>query len=325
MNVDISVVIPIYCERENLPELHRRLSDVFEAFGRHWEIVFVNDCSLDDSLEIMRELARDDERVKVVSFSRNFGHQTAITAGLRYATGDSVILMDGDLQDPPEALPDLITKKEEGNWDVVYAIRKKRKEPILIRCLYFIYYRMLRRSSYIDIPLDSGDFCIMSRRVADHLNAMRERNPFVRGLRSWVGFRQTGMDYERAPRLSGKPKYSFRSLVKLAFDGIFSFSYLPLRISTYLGLVLSFAGLGYATWVFFQRIAGGVSFAGWATVLISILVLGGVQLIMLGVIGEYLGRIYEELKARPQYIVEELIGFDEASMPEVRPAAGSGD
>lgn len=312
MRPDFSIIIPIFCEEENLAELSARLIQTMEGLGRPFEIIFVNDSSRDRSLEILREMHRRDPRIKVVSFSRNFGHQIAITAGMQYARGDSAILMDGDLQDPPEVLPDLIRTKEEGGWDIVYAIRRKRKEPFLIRSLYYAYYRILRQTSTIHIPFDTGDFCVMSHRVLDQLNRMPERNRFVRGLRSWVGFRQTGMEYERAARNAGEPKYTFKSLFKLAFDGIFSFSELPLRLSTYLGLALSIAGMIYAIVVLIRRLLGDYEqLGGWPSVVVSILVLGGVQLIMLGIMGEYLGRIYEEMKARPQYIVDETLGFDD--------------
>ncbi len=316
MSLDFSVVIPIFCEQENLPELYRRLVAAFEPLDADYEIIFVNDHSRDASLPMMREMRERDPRVRIVSFSRNFGHQMAITAGMKFARGARVVLMDGDLQDPPEVVPRMLALQRDEAWDIVYAIRKKRKEPWVIRTLYHVFYRMLKQTSYIDIPLDAGDFCVMSRRVVDALNAIPERNRFVRGLRSWVGFRQTGMEYERAARFAGEAKYRLKALLKLAFDGIFSFSFLPLRLSTYFGLVLSATGLLYAAYVAVERVLGKFSgLAGWSTVVVSVLVLGGVQLVMLGIIGEYLGRIYEEIKGRPQFIVEELIGFEEPDAP----------
>lgn len=310
--MDLSIVIPIYCEEENLPELYGRLVKSLDPLGRSFEVIFVNDHSRDRSLEIMREMNARDPRIRVISFSRNFGHQIAITAGMQFATGDSVILMDGDLQDPPEVLSDLIKKKEAENWDIVYAVRRKRKESLLIRAMYSGFYRLLRGMSYVDIPLDSGDFCIMSRRVVDQLNKIPERNRFVRGLRSWVGFRQTGMEYERAARNAGEPKYNFRSLFSLALDGMISFSFIPLRVSTLLGMALSTVGMLYALYIAALRMMGKFEgIQGWSTLVVAVLILGGVQLIMLGIIGEYLGRIYEEIKGRPQYIVESAIGFDE--------------
>lgn len=313
MKPDLSVVIPIYCEQENLEALYGRLVQALDPLARPYEILFINDHSQDRSMEMMREMSARDPRVRVVSFSRNFGHQHAITAGMQFARGESIILMDGDLQDPPEVVPELLKTKDEGKWDVVFAIRKKRKEPALVRALYFVFYRMLRRFSYIDIPVDSGDFCVMSRRVVDQINMIPERNRFVRGLRSWVGFRQTGMEYERAARAAGEPKYNFRSLLKLAFDGLVSFSFLPLRISTILGACVSMIGFAYAIYILIMRLLGNFgALPGWSTTVVAVLVLGGVQLLMLGIIGEYLGRIYEEIKGRPQYVVEELVGFEDS-------------
>ncbi|MCH8332953.1 glycosyltransferase family 2 protein [Candidatus Sumerlaeota bacterium] len=310
MSVEFSIVVPIYCEQENLERLYSGVKDELERIGRDFELIFVDDGSHDGSLAILRDMSRRDPRVRIVCFSRNFGHQIAITAGMKFSRGDSIIIMDGDLQDPPEILPELIKRKEEGNWDIVYAVRKKRQEPFLIRSLYFLFYRLLKTTSYIDIPLDAGDFCVMSRRVVDQLNRLPERTRFVRGLRSWVGFRQTGLEYERAARGAGKTKYGMKALFKLAFDAIFSFSYLPLRISTLLGLAISLIGLLYALFLVVQRITGHFE-GGWTTVVVSVLVLGGVQLVMLGIIGEYLGRVFEELKGRPHYVVEEMIGFDD--------------
>lgn len=315
---DLSVVIPIFNEQENLPALYKRLIRTLEKSEVAFEIIFVNDHSRDRSLPMMRALSRRDARVRVVSLSRNFGHQTAITAGLAHTRGDCVILMDGDLQDPPEVLPMLMQHRREGDWDVVYAIRRKRKEPPLVRLMYYLFYRMLSRMSTIEIPLDTGDFCIMTRRVADRLNELPERNRFVRGLRAWVGFRQTGMEYERAARYAGTPKYTFKSLMRLAFDGILSFSNVPLRVSMYLGLFVSIGGILYALFIIIGRLLGAYKqLPGWSTTVVAVLVLGGVQLLMLGVFGEYLGRIYEEIKGRPRFVVDELIGFEnELPAPE---------
>lgn len=327
MTPSLSIVIPIYSERENLPELRRRLDSALDGVGDDFEIVFVDDRSKDDSFDILRRMAAEDPRVKVVRLARNFGHQLAITAGLHYASGRSVVIMDGDLQDPPEVIPDLLAKKSEGAWDVVYAVRRKRQGRLLIRALYHVYYRMLKRTSYIDIPIDAGDFCVMDRRVVDWLNRMPERNRFVRGLRSWIGLRQVGLEYDRAARGAGSPKYTIRALFKLALDGVFSFSYIPLRLSTFLGLTLSLAGLIYAFYIVLGRIQGRfATLGGWPTVVVSVLVLGGVQLVMLGIMGEYLGRIYEEIKGRPQYVVDETVGFvnagdrAESAPPDADPA-----
>lgn len=311
MPPQLSVVIPIFNEEENLPELFGRLSSVLADTPDH-ELIFVDDASRDRTPEMLRERRAADPRVRIIRFSRNFGHQIAITAGMTFSSGRFVVVMDGDLQDPPEVIPQLLAKREEGDWDIVYAVRRKRKEPLPTRALYHLFYRLLERMSYIRIPLDSGDFCVMSRRVVDRLNAIPERNRFVRGLRSWVGFRQTGMEYERAARHAGEPKYRFKALLKLAFDGIFSFSMLPLRISTYLGVGFSVLGFLYAAVIVGRRLWGGLAgVPGWSTIVVSVLVMGGAQLLMLGILGEYLGRIHEEIKGRPQFIVDELIGFEE--------------
>lgn len=349
MSLDLSVIIPIFCEEENIPELYRRLTATLEAYlpeaappagdsplggsgaaprTARYEIVFVNDHSLDRSMELLRGLHAADPRVKILSFSRNFGHQIAITAGMQFSSGRLVALMDGDLQDPPEVIPDLLRTKDSGAWDIVYAVRRKRKEPWPVRLLYYTFYRLLKKVSYIDIPMDAGDFCVMSRRVVDRLNDIPERNRFVRGLRSWIGFRQTGMEYERAARHAGSAKYTLKSLMKLAFDGILSFSFLPLRLSSYLGIGISAVAMLYALFIIVERSLGRfANISGWSTIIVSVLALGGVQLIVLGVIGEYLARIYEEIKGRPQFIVDELIGFEADEIvvdaPRRRAPAGS--
>lgn len=309
--IEISVVIPIYNEQENLPELYRRLSVTLGALARPYEIVFVNDYSRDRSLELITSYAEQDSHVKCVSFSRNFGHQTALTAGMQFSQGEFVILMDGDLQDPPEILPQLLDKAQGEDWDVVYAVRKQRKENAFYRFLYMAFYRILQRLSYIKMPLDSGDFCLMRRRVVDQVNSFPERNRFLRGLRAWVGFRQTGMEYERHARFAGEAKYTLTSLLKLALDGIISFSFLPLRIATWFGFATSAFGILYALGIAFQRFFlhrfGQIE--GWTTVVVAVLVLGGMQMMLIGIIGEYVGRIFEETKRRPQYIVERAINF----------------
>jgi dolichol-phosphate mannosyltransferase len=305
----LSVVIPIFNERENLPALARRLRRALDGLGPDWEVVLVNDASRDDSMELMRRLHARDGRFRIVSLARNFGHQMALTAGMAHARGELVVLMDGDLQDPPEVVPRLVAHLREGNWDVVYAVRRKRKERAPIRLLYFFFYRLLRRMANIDIPMDTGDFCVMRRRVVDTLNRLPERNRFIRGLRSWVGFRQTGLEYERAARHAGEPKYTLRALFKLAFDGIFSFSYVPLRLGMWCGALVSLSGLAYAGFVIAARLMGAYQqIPGWSTVVVAVLVLGGANLLMLGLIGEYVGRVYDEIKGRPPYVVDEVVG-----------------
>ena len=306
--MQISVVIPIYNEEEILSELHRRLHEVFSKMKYRSEFIFVDDGSRDSSLPILVSLHKKDARVKILSLSRNFGHQTAISAGIAHASGDALIVMDGDLQDPPEILPQFIAKWREG-YDVVYAIRKKRKENVFKRIAYMLFYRILKAVSYLNIPLDSGDFCIMDKRVADVLRQLPERNRFVRGLRTWAGFRQTGLEYGRERRYAGKPKYSLSKLMKLAYDGIFSFSEVPLRIAIYTGViaaVLSFAG---GALVIYQKVSNSVPIAGWASTMVTLVFLGGLILMTLGIVGEYVGRIHEEIKQRPLYVVQDKIGF----------------
>ena len=289
-SIYISVILPVFNEEQVLPELHRRLTAVLRGFSEPYEIIFVNDGSRDKSLEIMKRLHSEDSRVKFIDFSRNFGHQIAITAGMDYASGDAVIIMDADLQDPPEVLPELISKWREG-YEVVYAVRKKRKEGLFKRICYSTFYRVLRKLSTIEIPLDSGDFSLMDKKVVEQLRKMLEQNRFVRGIRSWVGFKQIGLEYERGARFAGETKYPFRKLVKLAIDGVFSFSYTPLRIVSRIGFVvvgISFLG---AVFTLFQRLFTDTTVPGYTTILISVLFLGGIQLLSIGLVGEYIGRI----------------------------------
>lgn len=311
MNPELSIVIPVFCEAENLGPLHERLAAVLDSLGRDYEILLVDDASTDESPTIMERLRGQDPRVKTLRLSRNFGHQAAITAGLEHAAGEWVVVMDGDLQDPPEVIPELIDRQQAGDWDVVYGVREVRPEHAFFRGVNAFFYRLLRLTSSTTIPSDAGDFCLMRRRVVDELCRLPERHRFVRGLRAWVGFRQTSVSFSRPERHAGFPKYTLPVRIGLAFDAIFGFSYLPLRLSTLLGAALSTLGLGYALYVLFGRLSGRFTVVpGWATVVISVLVLGGVQLLMLGIIGEYLGRIYEELKRRPHYIVDTKSGFD---------------
>lgn len=307
----ISVVTPVYNEEEVLPEFYRRLTAVLRAAGEPYEIILVNDGSRDSSISIMKDLNRKDPSVKVVNLSRNFGHQTAISAGLDYASGDFIAIMDSDLQDPPEVLPGFFGKCKEG-YDVVYAIRKNRKEGFFKKAAYSIFYRLLKKMANIEIPLDSGDFCVMSRRALDTVRSMPERNRFLRGLRGWIGLAQTGLEYDRDQRYAGEVKYTFTKLLKLALDGFISFSYVPLRVAAFMGLIVSgFSFLGILA-IFYLRFftSTTVDVPGWASVVVTILFLGGVQLVALGIMGEYIGRIYDEVKKRPLYIVGEAIGFE---------------
>ena len=303
--IDLSVVIPAYNEEANLDTLYTRLVAALVPLGLRFEIIFVNDGSHDRTLPMLRQLATDDPRVVAIDLARNFGHQVAISAGLDHTRGQAVIIMDGDLQDPPEVLPQFIAKWREG-YEVVYAIREQRKEGPLKRAAYNLFYRMLKHIANIDIPLDAGDFCIMDRRVVDLMNGMPERNRFVRGIRSWVGLNQTGLAYERHARYAGKPKYTLTRLIYLALDGLISFSYVPLRLISLTGLTVSFLSIVIAILYTIQKLTVGLTPPGFATLIVAIFFLAGIQLITIGVIGEYVGRIFEEVKGRPLYVTRQI-------------------
>jgi len=302
---ELSIVLPVYNEQENVDEVYDRLRAVVEREASDFEIIFVDDGSGDQSVFKLAELQKKDQRVIVVELARNFGHQVAITAGLDFARGRGVVVMDADLQDPPEVLPQFIAKWREG-YDVVYAIREHRKEGWLKRTSYKVFYRLLRRISNIEIPLDAGDFCIMDRKIVELLKTMPERSRFVRGIRSWVGFNQIGLPFERHARHAGTPKYTVRRLMLLALDGLISFSYVPLRVITALGLSVSFLSLGLAVFFFVKKLLYGLSPPGYASIIVSIFFLAGIQLVTLGVIGEYVGRIFEEAKRRPMYVLRRV-------------------
>lgn len=302
---EISVVIPIYNEVENILVLYNRLIAVLASAAASFEVVFVDDGSSDQSTAKLNELAAGDARVVVIELARNFGHQVAITAGLDFARGKAVAVMDADLQDPPEVLPEFIDKWREGN-EVVYAVRAKRQEGWAKRTSYRVFYRLLRHVASIDIPLDAGDFCVMDRRVVDLLKSMPERNRFVRGIRSWVGFKQTGIPFERHARHAGRPKYTFFGLMVLALDGLVSFSYVPLRIITLLGFAVSFLSILLAIYYALIKLQLGLNPPGFATIVVAICLFSGVQLLTLGVIGEYVGRIFEEAKRRPLYVLRRI-------------------
>ncbi len=314
-----SIVAPAYNEEEVLPEFYRRVREVMDAIGEPWELILINDGSRDNTLAVMRELHERDPRVKVISFSRNFGHQLAITAGLDYASGDAVVIIDADLQDPPEVIPELIQKWREG-YDVVYAVRKERRgESWFKEWTAKLFYRLIYRITDVDIPKDTGDFRLMDRKVVETLRTMRERNRFMRGLSVWVGFKQTGVFYVREPRFAGETKYPFRKMLKFALDAITSFSYVPLQLATYVGFAIALISMVGMIVAVILRLTTGRALLGQATTLVAVLFLGGIQLIFLGIIGEYLGRIYDEVKARPLYVVAETLGFEEEKAgPRVR-------
>lgn len=301
----LSIVVPLYNEEAVIPALRQRLLDWRRALGRRVECILVNDGSKDGSEGLLDAFAREESDVKAVHLSRNFGHQQAVSAGLSVAEGDYVAIIDGDLQDPPEEITRFLAKLEDG-YDVVYAVRRSRKEGWLKRSAYSVFYRLLSRLSSIDIPLDSGDFCLMRRVVVQQINAMPERHRFVRGLRCYAGFRQTGMDYARDARASGVPKYTFWKLLELASDGIFTFSAKPLRLATMLGFCSVLIALGYSAYIVLWRLFSDEQLPGFASIIVVVLYLGSVQLFCMGILGEYIGRIHDEVKRRPGYIISRV-------------------
>ncbi|MGA2724190.1 MAG: glycosyltransferase family 2 protein [Bryobacteraceae bacterium] len=311
----ISVVVPAFNEGDGIAQLHSRVTAAACAWAEDYELIVVDDGSRDDTLAVCKNLARDDPHFKILSLSRNFGHQAALSAGLAYAAGDWVAVLDADLQDPPEQLKRFIDRCKEG-YDVAYAVRAKRKEGFVKRFAYFAYYRLLRKLAFIEMPLDAGDFCVMSRRVVDQLNSLPERRRYLRGLRAWIGYRQTGLEYEREARAFGEAKYTFSKLLRLGFDGIFNFSYKPLQILMILGIVIAFGTFLLALLVLAQYV-GNITVLGynpheargWTSLILAMLFLSGVQLIGIGVLGEYVGRLFDEVKGRPIFLVQEEINF----------------
>ena len=305
MPITFSIVAPIFNELDNLPDLYRRVREVMSATRGTWELVLVDDGSTDGSTESILQLAKQDKHVRSVIFARNFGHQVAITAGWDYARGEAVVIIDADLQDPPEAIPDMIAKWREG-YEVVYAVRAEREgETWLKKTTAALFYRIVHRITDVKIPVDTGDFRLMDRKVVDVLKTMRERHRFPRGMSAWVGFRQIGVPYKRAARHAGVTKYPFKNMLKLALNAITGFSYFPLQLATYFGFAAAGLAIIAIPVVIIMRLVGHGTFLGQATTLIAVLFLGGVQLISMGVLGEYLGRIYDEVKGRPLYIVRE--------------------
>ena len=300
-----SVVAPIFNEIGNLPEFYRRVKESLDQSGESWELLLVDDGSTDGSTEKIRELAALDSRVKPVIFARNFGHQLAVTAGLDYAAGQAVTIIDSDLQDPPEVILDMISKWKEG-FEVVYAVRSEREGETWFKLLTAsIFYRLIYRITDVDIPMDTGDFRLLDRKVVAVMRQMRERHRFLRGMSVWVGFKQTGVQYKRAARFSGTTKYPFKKMLKFASDAITSFSYFPLQLATYIGFIAAGLSILAIPVVIVLRVLGSQSFLGQASTLIAVLFLGGVQLISLGILGEYIGRLYDEAKGRPLYIVRD--------------------
>lgn len=320
----LSVVVPVYNEKEGLQEFYDRTKRVLlDVNGLDHEIIFVDDGSCDGSAQVITQFVGQDARVRLLKLSRNFGHQIAITAGIDAACGNAVVVIDADLQDPPEVILRFIEKWKEG-YDVVYGVRETRDGETLLKVwTASIFYRILKALVNLDIPVDVGDFRLMSRRVVEHLKAMQERDRFVRGLVSWIGFRQIGLTYRRDKRYAGETKYPYRKMIRFALDGITSFSSIPLKMATIMGYLTSLIAFAYACSVIVQKFMG-YTVQGWATIMVGLLFLGGVQLICLGILGEYIGRIFNETKGRPLYIIDHEARSDRPrySLPD-RAASGS--
>lgn len=315
----VSIVIPCCDEELVLPLMFERLQRAIDSWGTGFEVILVDDGSRDGTWELMRERHRADPRWKMIRFARNFGHQTALRAGLHVATGDIVVVLDADLQDPPEVLPAFFAKWLEG-YDVIYGVRTQRPESLFKRAGYYLFYRLLSKLAHHDIPLDAGDFCVMDQRITALIRRMPERHPFIRGLRSWVGFRQLALPYPRQRRAAGEPKYNLRRLLGLALDGVLSSSVVPLRLATGFGALVSVVAFIASLFILVLklfpepfRVLGMEAIPGTVSILISVLFLGGVQLVCLGICGEYLGRIYDNVKARPFWTIRETLGVEEPS------------
>ena len=306
----LSLVLPVFNEAEVIPELHEALQKFLTELATETEVIFVDDGSKDATFALLKDLVAKDARYRILSFSRNFGHQAAITAGVDHARGEAVVVMDADLQDPPSVVLEMMKMWREG-FDVVYAKRRSRAgETIFKKITAKIFYRMFAAMIPIEVPLDTGDFRLMSRRVVLTLRALRETHRFVRGMVSWIGFKQTAVLYDRPARVAGETKYPFRKMLRFAIDGITSFSVLPLRFSTYLGMTMSVLSVAYALWAVFVHFVLKQTVAGWTATVVLIALLASVQLLMIGILGEYIGRIYEAVKLRPLYVVRDRVNLE---------------
>jgi dolichol-phosphate mannosyltransferase len=306
----VSIIVPFFNEELVIEALRARIVPVLEATGAPFEIICVNDGSRDNTAQMLDAICAADPRFKGVHFSRNFGHQAAVTAGLHFATGDCAIIIDADLQDPPELIEQLLAKWREG-FEVVYAQRRARAgESLMKRATAFVFYRTLARMTDIETPVDAGDFCLLDRKVIDALNAMPEQNRYLRGLRSWVGFRHAAVPFDRRERFAGETKYHFKRMVRLAIDGVFSLSHAPHRSAVWLGFTLAALSLAFAVLMLIAQFTGAYSAWGWASIFVGALFLGGFQLLSVGVIVEYTGRIYDEVKRRPLYIISQTSGTE---------------
>ncbi|MFZ5988727.1 MAG: glycosyltransferase family 2 protein [Bacillota bacterium] len=306
-----SVVVPLYNEEEVLLETYNRLKKVMDSLNEPYEIIFVNDGSRDKTAPMAYEICNKDKNIKLIDFARNFGHQTAITAGMDFAEGEAIVVIDADLQDPPEIIPKMLEKWREG-YDVVYGKRLERKgETFFKKFTAKMFYRFLRKMTDVDIPLDTGDFRLIDRKVCEALKLVNERNRYIRGIISWLGFKQTGIEFNRDKRFAGETKYPLKKMLKFAFDAITSFSYKPLKLASYFGMLLSFCSFVYLLVVLYTRLFTDHVQPGWASTLGVNLFFNGITLMILGIIGEYIGRIYDEAKGRPLYIVKQTRNFSE--------------
>jgi polyisoprenyl-phosphate glycosyltransferase len=309
----LSLVLPVYNEEPVIPELLKRLDEFLREVGVTWEVVFVNDGSKDRSFELLKAAAEQEKRFKLVSFARNFGHQYAITAGVDYAEGEAVVVMDADLQDPPSVVSEMLAKWREG-YDVVYAVRAKREsEGIFKRATAAMFYRLLRYTAGVPIPVDTGDFRLMSRRVVLTLRSLREANRFVRGMVAWIGFKQTAVSYVRQGRFAGETHYPLKKMIRFALDGITSFSTLPLRLATAFGVLSGVVSILTACWALYVRFFAEGVVPGWTTIVIVVALVASAQFFILGIFGEYVGRIYDEVKRRPLYIVSDHVNTEASS------------
>lgn len=306
-----SVVVPVFNEEQVVLESYKRLKQVMDSTGESYEIIFVNDGSRDKTVFIISQICEKDKNIKLISFSRNFGHQVAITAGMNHSSGKAVVVIDADLQDPPEVIPEMLEKWKEG-YDVVYGKRVKRHgESFFKKLTAKMFYRLLKKMTDVDIPVDTGDFRLIDRKVCDALKQINEKNRYVRGLISWLGFKQTGVEFVRDKRFAGETKYPLKKMLKFAFDAITSFSYKPLKLASYAGMLLSLCSFLYLMIVIIQALFTNSTQPGWASAMAVSLFFNGIVLVILGIIGEYIGRIYDEAKGRPLYVVRDFKNFEE--------------
>ncbi len=314
-----SIIVPMYNEEDVIPETYRRLTNVMDALNENYEIIFINDGSRDNTKAMLSELCKSDSHIKMIDFARNFGHQIAITAGMDYAAGECMVIIDGDLQDPPELIPEMIKIWQSG-YDIVYGKRISRQgETLFKKFTAKVYYRLLGKLTDVDIPVDTGDFRLIDRKVCEALKQLPERSRYVRGLMSWVGFKQIAIEFERNERFAGETKYPLKKMLKLAMDGIMSFSYKPLKFASYIGTFISLISFVYLIFVLLQKLIFPESAqSGWASIIAVSLFFNGIILLMLGIIGEYIGRIYDEAKGRPLYIISELKNMEDREGPRFK-------